>query len=218
MYRNIIIAPKRGYTTDQAGDQSCKKLRFTFTNTFTKLLARKSCQSTCRGFVEKRYFHYNEKIVTIKSFNENYFRSLILLSVEIIWLTILWICSKNMLLIWKKLSTKEHLNWTKKENEQIVYWTKCYQSKMRFIHLKNMFSFSDGFRTVADALKAGNQVHPESFECSTVFFSDIVGFRDICSKSTPLEAVSMLNNLYAQFDEIILQFDAYKVKSCRCKY
>uniref|UniRef100_A0A915JIV4 Guanylate cyclase n=1 Tax=Romanomermis culicivorax TaxID=13658 RepID=A0A915JIV4_ROMCU len=68
-------------------------------------------------------------------------------------------------------------------------------------------------KTIADALKVGRTIDPEIFETSTIYFSDIVGFTAICSKSLPTEIVAMLNSLYSQFDEIILAFDAYKVET-----
>lgn len=64
---------------------------------------------------------------------------------------------------------------------------------------------------MADALKTGQSVNPETFECVTIYFSDIVGFTTICSKSSPIEVVSMLNGIYSRFDDIILKFDSYKV-------
>lgn len=66
-------------------------------------------------------------------------------------------------------------------------------------------------RTVAESLKRGEKVEAENFDCVTIFFSDLVGFTELCVQSTPFEVVEMLNDLYICCDSIISNYDVYKV-------
>lgn len=66
---------------------------------------------------------------------------------------------------------------------------------------------------VADQVISGKPVVPESFEEVTIFFSDVVGFTNICAAVTPMEVVKMLNELYTVMDYVTSQFPLYKVET-----
>ncbi|OWA52162.1 Atrial natriuretic peptide receptor 2 [Hypsibius exemplaris] len=68
-------------------------------------------------------------------------------------------------------------------------------------------------RAVAEQLKRGEAVLPESYDSVTIYFGDIVEFTTLSAASSPNDIVTLMNDLYCRFDEIIATFDAYKVET-----
>uniref|UniRef100_A0A3Q3DHG9 guanylate cyclase n=1 Tax=Hippocampus comes TaxID=109280 RepID=A0A3Q3DHG9_HIPCM len=66
---------------------------------------------------------------------------------------------------------------------------------------------------VAQKLWQGQPVPARKFDDVTMLFSDIVGFTAVCAQCTPMQVISMLNELYTRFDYQCGILDVYKVKT-----
>eukprot|EP00526_Cylindrotheca_closterium_P001767 CAMPEP_0113659478 /NCGR_PEP_ID=MMETSP0017_2-20120614/32381_1 /TAXON_ID=2856 /ORGANISM="Cylindrotheca closterium" /LENGTH=1078 /DNA_ID=CAMNT_0000574035 /DNA_START=785 /DNA_END=4021 /DNA_ORIENTATION=- /assembly_acc=CAM_ASM_000147 len=68
-------------------------------------------------------------------------------------------------------------------------------------------------RHVADVLRVGGKVEPESHNCVTILFSDIVGFTTIASKVEPIKVSQLLDRLYLKFDKLTQKHDLFKIET-----
>ncbi|OCT93213.1 guanylate cyclase soluble subunit alpha-2 [Xenopus laevis] len=66
---------------------------------------------------------------------------------------------------------------------------------------------------VAQQLWEGKSVQARMFDDVTMLFSDIVGFTAVCAQCTPMQVISMLNELYTRFDYQCGFLDIYKVET-----
>ena len=73
-------------------------------------------------------------------------------------------------------------------------------------------------QTVARKLMSTGHVLPEAYHSVTVMFTDVVGFTAICSRSSPMQVVAMLNKLYLTVDEKIEDYDVYKIETIGMYY
>lgn len=71
---------------------------------------------------------------------------------------------------------------------------------------------------VAQKLWQGQPVPARKFEDVTMLFSDIVGFTAVCAQCTPMQVISMLNELYTRFDYQCGILDVYKVSRQKDAY
>ncbi|KAL7500890.1 hypothetical protein ACHAWT_010391 [Skeletonema menzelii] len=66
---------------------------------------------------------------------------------------------------------------------------------------------------IANRLKQDPSHIADHYENTTILFADIVGFTNKTSSMTPKAVVTMLNNLFSQFDYLVGHYDLNKVKT-----
>jgi class 3 adenylate cyclase len=66
---------------------------------------------------------------------------------------------------------------------------------------------------IADRLKSGAGLIVDRFEAVSVLFADIVGFTSLSSRIAPEELVSMLNELFSEFDGLAEKHGLEKIKT-----
>jgi hypothetical protein len=80
-------------------------------------------------------------------------------------------------------------------------------------NLSNSLLYSMLPQEVATILRAGRAFEPRHHENVTLFFSDVVGFTDMCSEMPPWDVIDMLNRLYTVMDFLAERFLLYKVET-----
>lgn len=80
-------------------------------------------------------------------------------------------------------------------------------------NLSNSLLYSMLPQEVATILRAGRAFEPRHHENVTLFFSDVVGFTDMCSELPPWDIIDMLNRLYTVMDFLAERFLLYKVET-----
>lgn len=68
-------------------------------------------------------------------------------------------------------------------------------------------------RHIAEVLKSGAKVEPESHDVVTIFFSDIVGFTTIAGQFEPLKVSKLLDRLYLKFDDLSRKHELFKIET-----
>ncbi|CAH3045236.1 unnamed protein product [Porites lobata] len=68
-------------------------------------------------------------------------------------------------------------------------------------------------RSIAEQLKAGLEVKAEQYDNVTIFYSDIDEFSNITSASSPIQVITLLNDLHSLYDTVMTRYDVYKVET-----
>ena len=73
-------------------------------------------------------------------------------------------------------------------------------------------------RLIINEPRKHRAVQPERFDSATILFSDIPVFTEIISRCSLMEIIGFLNNVHSAFDQIVRQFNVYKVETINESY
>lgn len=68
-------------------------------------------------------------------------------------------------------------------------------------------------KPIADELKQTDRVEPLLYQCTTVIFTDFVGFTKIAEKLSPNELIAELDQSFSRFDQVIKKHNLEKIKT-----
>ncbi len=68
-------------------------------------------------------------------------------------------------------------------------------------------------KEIAERLKHDPQTIAEGFDAVTVAFADIVGFTEMSARSSPIQVVRLLNEIFSAFDQLAEKHDLEKIKT-----
>ncbi|ETN80642.1 hypothetical protein NECAME_09065 [Necator americanus] len=71
-------------------------------------------------------------------------------------------------------------------------------------------------RKVAEDLREGLPVHPEMHASVSVLVADVCKFTELCEACIPV--IEILQDLYSSFDQIVSQYDTFKVENVGDNY
>jgi class 3 adenylate cyclase len=68
-------------------------------------------------------------------------------------------------------------------------------------------------RSIAERLRGGETVIADRFEDMAVLFADVVGFTELSARLTPIEVVTLLNEVFTACDQLADRFRLEKIKT-----